>query len=48
MAGRSLEKSAAEHWQIIAALDEGDAEAARALLAAHRGRAAREMLALLP
>lgn len=48
LGGRALERSAAEHWAIIAALDQGDGAAAGALVAAHRGRAAREMLALLP
>ena len=48
MGGRALARSAADHWAIIAALDAGDGEAARHALAEHRGRAAREMLALLP
>ena len=48
LGGRPLAASAAEHWALIEALDAGDAHTARMTIAEHRGRAAREMLALLP
>jgi DNA-binding GntR family transcriptional regulator len=48
LGGRPLAASAAEHWALIEALDAGDANTARMIIAEHRGRAAREMLALLP
>jgi DNA-binding GntR family transcriptional regulator len=47
LAARPLAASAAEHWALIEALDSGDAAGAQSILAEHRSRAAREMLALL-
>lgn len=44
----NLAASTAEHWAIIGALEAADAEAARAAVSAHRARAMREMLPLLP